>query len=498
MKKWDKIKAMDKKTLTDWQLTELKSFLSSEIMERHPYYSRLFKETGFRPAEMKSLDELQEIPFTWISDLATKGPQDSRLDRFALSSPAEEIVKKAPPAKKSFFGKLFQKKSDDAAGDSKNYKLSQVFYIGDFTSPPTPTVITDYDTERIKESGRRLFTLWKLERDDTMVNALSYGPNVDFWQVFYAGLDLGSTVLQSGGGRILGAEKILTALENMEAEVLFASPIYACHLLQAAIKFKVNIKNLTTIVLGSESPSIEIVSRLKELMALAKTKGARVIRSFSLTEAKTGWGECPEGNGYHFHPDLHYIEIIDPVSGKNLKENEGGEIVLTHLDARGTCLVRYRTGLLITEGLTFSPCSACGSSLPRLAGEIESRKNIIKLKTEKGQERIINLEKLARRLDREKNLLLWQGAIKNNGTPNLTIYSSWLNKDDTCTSFLTEEISENTGLKVNFVQESYGSIMSRLKLETAFVSHRWAIETSYASLHSAQPPIPPKADRAEI
>jgi hypothetical protein len=268
----------------------------------------------------------------------------------------------------------------------------------------------------------------------------------------------------------------------MEAQVLFASPLYAYTLLQAAIKFEVNIKNLTTIVLGLESPSREMVSRLKELMTLAGTKEKRVIRSFSLTEAKTGWGECPEGNGYHFHPDLLYIEIIDPVSRKNLQENEGGEIVLTHLDARGTCLVRYRTGLLITEGLTFSPCQACGSSLPRLAGEIESRKNIIRLETERGQEMVINLEKLARRLDREKNLLLWQGAIKNNGTPYLTIYPSWLNKDDTHASSLTEEISGDTGLKVNFVQESYESIMNRLKLETAFVSHRWTIETKHGSL----------------
>jgi hypothetical protein len=40
--------------------------------------------------------------------------------------------------------------------------------------------------------------------------------------------------------------------------------------------------------------------------------------------------------------------------------------------------------------------------LPRLAGEIESRKNIIRLETEKEQERIIDLEELTRRLDREK------------------------------------------------------------------------------------------------
>ncbi|MCD5401496.1 hypothetical protein LR013_02730 [candidate division NPL-UPA2 bacterium] len=475
MKKWNKIKAMDKKALTDWQLRELKNFLSSEVMERHPYYSRLFKERGFRPEDINSLDGLQTLPFTDLKDL--KKPQGGRLFRFMLA-PLRETDEKKPAKKKSFFDKLFRKKNNGATANSKDYQLSQVFYIGDFTSAPIPLVITAYDTERIKEAGRRLFDLWKLDRDNTIVNALSYGPNLAFWQVFYAGLELGSTVLQTGGGRVLGIERILTAMENMEAEVLFASPLYACIILQAAIKFKVKIESLTTIVLGGvESPSQEMALRLKELMTLARTRGTRVIRSFSLTEAKTGWGECPEGNGYHFHPDLHHIEIIDPVSGKKLQENESGEIVLTHLDTRGTCLIRYRTGLLITEGITFSPCSACGSSLPRLKGEIESRKNIIKLRTEKREEKVINLEKLARRLDKVKNLLLWQGIVKNNKNPSLTIYSSWLNKDDTCASSLKEEISESIGLKVNFVQESYENIMDRLKLETAFTPHRWTVET---------------------
>lgn len=476
MKKWDRIKGIDRKALADQQLKELKTFLSSEVMKSHPYYSRLFQKTGFHPADMNSFDDLQVLPFTRLEDLAAKEPQDTRLGRFMLT-PSTSPDEKEPAEKNSFLDKLFRKNNHTATAGNKDYQLEQVFYTGDFTSALVPLVITAYDTDRIKEAGRRLLTLWKLDRDDTIVNALSYGPNLAFWQVFYAGLELGSTVLQSGGGRVLGTEKILTAMENMEAEILVASPLYACTLLQAAIRFKINIKSLTTIILGVESPSLEMVLRLKELMTLAQTTGTRVIRSFSLTEAKTGWGECPEGNGYHIHPDLHYIEIIDPVTGKNLPENEGGEIVITHLDARGTCLVRYRTGLLITEGLTFSPCPACGSFLPRLAGEIESRKNIIKLRTEKGQERIINLEKLTRRLDKVRTLLLWQGAIKNDENPSLTIYSLWSNKDDTQASSLREEISETIGLKVNFVQESYGSIMKRLKLETAYISCRWAIET---------------------
>ncbi len=478
MKKWDKIKAMDKKALTDWQLAELKNFLSNEVMTKHPYYSRLLKGENFQPAQMNSLDDLQMLPFTHIEDLATKEPQDNRVDRFMLTPPAEEAAEKAPPAKKSFFGKLFQKKDDVATDESKDYRLAQVFYAGDFTSSPTPLAITAYDVEILKEAGGRLFTLWKLDRDDTMVNALSYGPNVGFWQGFYAGLELGSTVLQSGGGRVLGTEKILTAVENMEPEVLLASPLYALHLLQAAIRFKSDVSHLTTIITGIETTSQEVLERLQTLMSLAGCAGTQVIRSFSLTEAKTGWGECPGGNGYHFHPDLHYLEIIDPVTGKNKPDDEGGEIVLTHLDARGTCLVRYRTGLLITKGITYEPCSVCGSTLPRLVGEIENSKNIITVKDKQGQEKMLNLEELTRRLDKEQTILLWQGKVEKDSTGNssLSIFSSWFNKDDTGAASLADELSETTGLPVSFTQESYSNIMNRLKLETAYVSRRWTVK----------------------
>ena len=476
MEKWEKLKKLSEKSLKELQLSEMRKFFCTEIVTWHHYYRKLFQEIGFTPDKITKLEDIEVLPYTQLNNLAEKKVDDQRLTRFVIEPGAEKSAKKEPEKKKSFWGKIFQT-STPIQTNKNNYNITQVFYSSDFKSSPTPLAFTVYDIERIKEAGNRLFNLWGLTRDDTMVNALSYAPNLAFWQVFYGGLEEGSTVLQSGGGRILGTEKILTALENMEAEVLFASPLYACHLLQTIIKFNVNVKSLTTIVLGLESPSREMVSRLKELMSLAGTAGTQVIRSFSLTEAKTGWGECPEGDGYHFHPDLHYIEIINPETGKKLQENEGGEIVITHLDTRGTCLIRYRTGFLITEGLTYTPCPVCGSSVPRLMGEIESSKNIVRMETEKGQERIINLEKLTRRLDKEKNLLLWQGVLTNDRNPSLTIYSSCLNKDDTYISSLTEEISENTGLNVNFIGESYGSVMDRLRLETAYIASRWIIET---------------------
>lgn len=476
MEKWEKLKELNEKQIKDMQFKQMQTFFSQEIIKRHPYYSEVFKEKSFNIEGVSSLS-LQELPFTTLEDLAQRDNKKDRIKRFQLSPPAKDEAK-IEPKKKSFFGKLLKGSSSHDSVDPQDYHMSQLLYSGDFSSPPVPLVFTTYDIERLKESGRRLFDLWGLTRDDTMINAFSYAPHLGFWQVFYAGLEKGSTVLQSGGGRILGTEKILTAMENMKAEVLFASPLYAKNLLQAAIKFNADLSNLTTIILGMEPVSKEMVARIKELMEMASTAGNRVLRSFYLTEAKTGWGECEGGEGFHTHPDLQYVEIIDPYTGKVLGEKEPGEVVLTHLDARGTCLIRYKTGIRTTGGISYEPCPGCGSSLPRLTGELEELKYIVKLSSEDNDAQELNLEEITRRLDQEKALLLWQGSVntEDENSSKITITSSWFNKDDSPALNLAEEIKKKTGLEVEFIQESYGNVINQLKLETGFTSKRWLIK----------------------
>lgn len=474
MEKWEKLKGLNEQQIKDMQLVQLRAFFA-ELADRHPYYTRIFKEKAVKP---DSLTGLEGLPFTVSNELARGEKGMSRMERFALApAPAAEAAPQ--PQKKSLFGKLF--KGGGAAvleaPDPKDYRLYQALYAGDFSTWSLPLVYTSYDIERVKEAGRRLFDLWGLTRDDTMVNAFSYAPSLGFWQVFYGGLELGSTLLQSGGGRILGTEKILTALENMKAEVLFASPLYAKHLLQAAIKFEADIRNLTTVILGMEPASREIMERIKDLMKMAGTAGSRVLRSYSLTEAKTSWGECEGADGLHIQPDLHLVEVIDPVTGKVKGEGEAGEILLTHLDTRGTCLVRYRTGLRTTGGLSCRPCSTCGSSLPRLTGELEELKNTIILYLPGGGQVTVNLEEITRRLDSETPLLLWQGTAATGevGKPRLTITAAWFNRDDSPAQALAGELTERYGVEVVFNTDSYTSILGKLGLETAFSSRRWVI-----------------------
>ena len=97
--------------------------------------------------------------------------------------------------------------------------------------------------------------------------------------------------------------------------------------------------------------------------------GSRVFEHYGMTEMGLGCAmSCRDTDdnppvGYHIRENDLYIEIIDPVSKKNLPDGEWGEIVMTTLTRRGMPFLRYRTG--DTGRLLKDSCS-CGSVLKRL------------------------------------------------------------------------------------------------------------------------------------
>jgi len=112
--------------------------------------------------------------------------------------------------------------------------------------------------------------------------------------------------------------------------------------------------------------------RTKKLRAVFSTgetlteHDRRILRRYFRVPVADGYGsrdggfiahECPEGSMHVLDENL-LIETIDE-HGKPTGENASGEIVITHLDAWGTPLLRYRTGDM---GRLQSQRCACGRS----------------------------------------------------------------------------------------------------------------------------------------
>ncbi len=89
-----------------------------------------------------------------------------------------------------------------------------------------------------------------------------------------------------------------------------------------------------------------------------------------------------------------------------------GEIVFTPLDARGTVVLRYRTGDLAQGGLTWEACPHCGRRSPRLIGPIArvSERRVLNLDKLKGT--LVDFNVLEHLLDDQKNVTAWQIELR--------------------------------------------------------------------------------------
>src|SRR5262249_46791369 len=143
----------------------------------------------------------------------------------------------------------------------------------------------------------------------------------------------------------------------------------------------------------------------------------RIVSTYGFTEAKMAFPECPtlpeEGaSGFHLYPDLALVELVDPKTGEQVPDNSPGEIVYTPLNARGTVVIRYRTGDIAEGGLTWSRCPHCGRLSPRLLGPISrvSEKRALNLEKLKGT--LVDFNVLEHLLDDQRGVAAWQIELR--------------------------------------------------------------------------------------
>ena len=74
---------------------------------------------------------------------------------------------------------------------------------------------------------------------------------------------------------------------------------------------------------------------------ISRNGECRVFNHYGMTEMGYGGGvECQCLNGYHFRENHLYVEIVDPVSGRRVRDGEYGEVVFTTFNRQAMPLIR--------------------------------------------------------------------------------------------------------------------------------------------------------------
>jgi len=283
--------------LADLQLKRLKESLHQA--QKVGLYQRKLKEAGVASDDIRTLDDVQKLPFTYKQELRAGYP----FGLFAV--PLKEIVR--------------------------------IHTTSGTTGKPTVVGYTRQDLDNWSDLIARNMTMIGLGEDDIFQNAVNYGLFTGGLGFHYGAEKIGMTVIPSATGN---TRRQIEMIEDFGVTAIHCTPSYALHLAEVAESMGKTLDTLKTGIFGaepwSESMRVELERRL----------GVKAYDSYGLSEMY-GPGvafECPERNGLHLWHDCYLAEIIDPETGERLPSGERGELVITPLVKEALPLIRYRTG----------------------------------------------------------------------------------------------------------------------------------------------------------
>jgi phenylacetate-CoA ligase len=395
------------------QAAQLREYLRSTVLPFSVHYKKLFSENGLTADSFNSLEDLAKIPFTSKPDLLNT-PENPQHFRDFVLVPDEKILSHRPGTilKAIAHGRESVRKSFEA-----EFRPIFMTFTTGRAAEPVPFLYSQHDLTNLATAARRVMEVCGARVDDRMLNAFPYAPHLAFWLTHYAGTSFGSLMFSTGGGKVTGTDGTLRLIRKLKPNVLIGIPTFLYHVLRQAVDEGLRWENLRCLVLGGEKVSDGLRVKLRELATQLGAPHVDVMATYGFTECKMAWPECPcapdqSSAGYHLSPDLGIIEIVDPKSGEVVPDGHPGEIVFTPLDARGTVVLRYRTGDYIDGGLTFEPCPHCHRTVPRLAGNISRSSEIKQMRLDKIKGTLVDFNELEHVLDDAPDIGAWQVELR--------------------------------------------------------------------------------------
>jgi len=283
------------------------------------FYKEKMETVGVRPEDIKSLEDLDRLPFTTADDLRDGYPFP------LLSVPFEKVVR-------------------IHASSGTTGKRKVLCY-------------TQKDIDDWTHFFARCYEMAELTPEDRVQIAVGYG-------VWTAGISFqmgceafGAMAIPAGPGNL---DMQCQFLIDFQTTVMVCTASMGLLMAEEVNRRGINDKiQLRKMIFGSERSSDAMRKRIKDLLGLE-----HLFDIPGMTELYgPGTGlDCSYHTGIHYWADYYILEIIDPETLKPVPDGETGEMVVTTLRKEAAPLIRYRTRDLTR--LISGDCP-CGCILPR-------------------------------------------------------------------------------------------------------------------------------------
>lgn len=286
-----------------------------------PHYREKMQKAGVLPGDIKSVDDLKFLPFTYKQDLRDTYP----FGMFAV--PMEQIVR--------------------------------IHASSGTTGKQTVVGYTAHDIDMWAECIARTFTAAGVNRGDIVQIAYGYGLFTGGLGLHYGCEKLGASVIPISGGN---TKRQIQTMMDFGTSVLACTPSYALYIAETMAEMGISPdqNKLKVGIFGAEPWS----ERMRD--DIEKSLGIKAIDIYGLSEVMGPGvaGECLEQNGMHIQEDNFIVEIVDPKTGEPVPEGQPGEVVFTTLTKEGLPLIRYNTRDI--SSITTEKC-ACGRTTARMS-----------------------------------------------------------------------------------------------------------------------------------
>lgn len=318
---------MERGALEALQLSRLQTVVAYAF--RTPFYQKRLSRAGLNgPEDIRSLSDLQRIPFAVKDDLRQNFPTG------LLAVDMEEVVR--------------------------------IHSSSGTTGIPTVIYLTAEDLNAWTDLLARSITAAGCTRKDVFQNMMSYGLFTGGLGLHYGAERVGMTVIPVGGGN---TQRQVQLMRDFKTTVIHVTPSYLLHIQSRLGEFNVKAGDLhlKKAFLGAEPYSENTRLKLQELY------GIDAYNSYGLSEMNgpSVAFECVYKQDMHVWEDAYIIEIIDPVTGRPVPDGQKGEVVLTNLVRHAMPLMRYRTRDLAYIHTEPCPCGRTHRRLSRILGRTD-------------------------------------------------------------------------------------------------------------------------------
>jgi phenylacetate-CoA ligase len=309
----------DREVLRELQLRRLKSVVAW-VHERVPHYREVLDAQGFKPRDVRTLEDVRHLPFTDKTALRDTYP----FGMFAV--PMEQVVR--------------------------------VHSSSGTTGKPIVVGYTKGDLNTWTELTARIASAAGITPQDRVQMAFLYGMFTGGWGMHYGIERVGATVFPAGAGN---TERQLMMMKDFGTTGLVCTPSYALYIAEVAESAGIDLVSfeLRVGLFGGEPSGEAMRAEIERRLGILATD------NYGLSEVMGPGvsGECEHQCGLHMAEDHFLFEVVDPETGEVLPEGEEGELIITTLTKEAFPLLRYRTRDLTV--IDTAPC-ACGRTLARM------------------------------------------------------------------------------------------------------------------------------------